>query len=229
MNRNIQQLIADKRWQQWLVSRCGSLSGKAEISRLPVQGNQAEVYHCRLPAGELVFKCVFTKGLYSYLQRRFLKREWRAYQVLEGVQGVPTCYGLFDNQVLVLAFVKGRPYRAATFARRDQWFEQLDQLIQTMHQHGVSHGDIKRKANLIAGDDGCPWLLDFGISTILRSGWHPVNRWVFNYQCKTDINALLKHKYHGDYRKIAAADRHRLHYTWPEKIWRALRPVLGVK
>lgn len=231
MNRNIEQLIAKPDWQQWLLHHLDTpiTLTEVDVTRLPGQGNQAEVYRYQSEANDLALKCAFKRGIRGMLQRFFLRREWSAYQRLEGLRGIPRCYGLFADRVLVLDFINGQPYREADLLDRERWFEQFDELVQVMHQRGVSHGDMKRKANLIAGTDEHPWLLDFGVSVVLHSGWRPFNHWLFNYQCKTDINALLKHKYHGDYEKIDANDRKRLHYTWPEKAWRKLRPFLGIK
>ena len=98
-----------------------------------------------------------------------------------------------------------------------------------MHSIGIAHGDLKRKENLLVGEHEQVWILDFGTAVIRKPGFAPINHWLFRFCCKLDNNAIIKHKYHGDYEQVAGADLQRLQYTWPEKIWRWLRPRLGVK
>ena len=202
-------------------------------------GHQAEVFRYQLMrydsvepekwAFDLVLKCALSANWKGRLESYFLQREYQAYKRLDGLIGIPQCFGLYSNEVLVLEYVQGAAYREANFVDREQWFESFDQLIQQMHQRQVSHGDLKRKANILVAKGDKPIILDFGISVVRRPSWLPINRWLYNYQCKTDINAFLKHKYHGDYAIIDEFDRERLNDTLPERIWRVMRKIFGIK
>jgi len=142
------------------------------------------------------------------------------------VPGIPVCHGLVAGRYLVLDYLAAVPYRRAEIADRDEWFRRLYETIRTMHGRGVAHGDLKRKANLFAGEGGQPWILDFGTAYLRRPGFHPVNHALFDYLAQTDRNAWAKHKYHGDYAKAAAAESGILRYSRLEaaaSAWRKRR------
>ncbi len=192
-------------------------------------GNQGKLWRYQSGGHDLAVKRCTGGWLIRRLNRRSLKNEYRAYQRLRGLSGVPACYGMPDRNTLVLEFVTGVAYRHAELANRKAWFEALRELISDIHSRGVGHGDLKRKENLLAGADGQPYVLDFGTAWLLRPGWRPINRWLFLFSCKLDNNAIIKHKYHGDYDQVKGPDLAELNYTWPERLWRWLRPRLGIK
>ena len=92
-----------------------------------------------------------------------------------------------------------------------------------MHARGVSHGDLKSKSNLIVGRDQKPYLIDFGTTFLYKEGFHPVNNRMFEYSKRLDINAWVKHKYHGRYLDASAADQTLLNYSPVERLVRRLR------
>ena len=119
------------------------------------------------------------RGLLLRLRQKTLQREYRAYQLLHGLMGVPECYGMLAGKYLLLEHIEGSPYRDASWVDRDQWFAELLQVLQSMHARGVSHGDLKSKSNLLVSAQGHPCVVDFGTAFILRPGFHPLNNWLF--------------------------------------------------
>jgi hypothetical protein len=65
-----------------------------------------------------------------------------------------------------------------------------------------------------------PCVIDFGTSFVNKSGFHPVNNWFFRVGRRLDINAWVKHKYHGFYRDASEQDMALLDYSWIEIIAR---------
>ena len=176
--------------------------------------NQGRVYRLNTGERELAVKTAAGRGPLLAVNRHALRREYRAYRRLEGVAGMPRCHGLVDNRWLVLDFVPARPFRDVRTG--PGFFNRLLEIIQTMHERGVAHGDLKRKSNLMVDADGAPVLLDFGAATLLRPGWHPVNRRLFKFMRQTDLNAWVKLKY-GGYEKVSDADRALLKRSWLER------------
>ena len=189
--------------------------------------NQGTLLLYRQDGQEMVVKTAMGRGLALWLRRKTLLREYRAYRLLRGLAGVPECYGLIDQRYLLLQHISGMPYRDATWTDRDAWFASLLQILQGIHARGVSHGDLKSKGNLLVTDDERPCVVDFGTSVIRKAGFHPVNNWLFRLGRRLDINAWVKHKYHGYYRDASPADRALLDYGWIETVVRKLsgRPM----
>lgn len=175
----------------------------------------------------LVVKTAMGRGVVLKARRRTLLREYAAYQRLAGVIGVPACYGLIDRRYLLLEYVPGTPYREAQFRDRERWFELLLETLHAIHERGVAHGDLKSKGNLLVAEGERPCVLDFGTAFVHKDGFHPVNNWCFRTARQLDLNAWVKHKYHGFYRDASEEDRELLDYTWIEMLVRRLsgRPM----
>jgi len=222
----------DRKMQQWLTSaafRQWLQQALHDATLILASGNQGVVVRGSYQQHELAIKCASGRGLLRWLRCWMLRRELLAYRRLQGITGVTQCYGMPLDWALVLQYVPGTPFREAQLDDRERWFGQLEQTVRAMHARGVSHGDLKRKANLLAGADGQPRVLDLGTAIRRKPGWHVFNNWLFRQHCRADINAVLKHKYHGHYQHIADADRHKLQTTTAEWLWRKLRHWLGLQ
>ena len=172
---------------------------------------------------KLVIKAAMGRGAIRKARQTTLEREFSAYKLLGGVEGVPACYGMLAGRYLLMEFIDGVPYRDASWEDRDSWFAALLDIIQSFHQRGVSHGDLKSKSNLIAGRDGKPYVIDFGTSFVHKDGFHPINNYLFEYGKRLDINAWVKHKYHGRYKSASEEDRELLNYSKLEYLVRKIR------
>lgn len=171
----------------------------------------------------LVVKSAMGCGPVRTARQKTLEREYAAYQRLAGVAGVPICHGLLARRYLLLEFIAGTAYREASWQDRDDWFAGLLKVIRAFHTRGVSHGDLKSKSNLIVGHDQQPHVIDFGTAFTLQDGFHPLNNRLFEYGKRLDINAWVKHKYHGRYKDASAEDRELLDYSKIEYLIRKLR------
>jgi len=185
---------------------------------------------------ELIIKTAMGRGLLLKLRRKTLRREHQAYLRLNGLSGVPICHGLIDRPAfgvgpghdvghgpyLVLEHIRGSAYREANWKDREAWFAELLEILRAMHTRGVSHGDLKSKGNLLVTDDERPCIVDFGTAFICKPGFHPINNWLFRTGKRLDLNAWVKHKYHGKYGDASAADRAILDYSWLEILVRKL-------
>ena len=203
--------------QQWIEASLAS------GSNLLATSNQGIVLLFEGDGLKLVIKSAMGRGPVRKARQATLEREYSAYRRLQGVKGVPACYGLLDNRYLLMEFIDGRPYRGATWQDRDAWFAGLLEVIRTFHKRGVSHGDLKSKSNMIVGSDQQPYIIDFGTTFIHKDGFHPLNNYMFEYGKRLDINAWVKHKYHGRYKDASEEDRKLLNYSKLEYVVRKLR------
>jgi len=203
--------------EQWIESSL--VSG----SNILATSNQGIVQLFEGDGLKLVIKSAMGRGPVRRARQATLEREYAAYQRLKGVEGVPACYGLLAQRYLLMEFIDGTAYRHATWQDRDRWFAELLLVIQAFHERGVSHGDLKSKTNMIVGVDQKPYVIDFGTTFLYRDGFHPINNRLFEYGKRLDINAWVKHKYHGRYKNASEEDRQLLNYSKLEYVVRKIR------
>ncbi len=187
------------------------------------RSNQGTILLYREDGPELAVKTAMGSGAVRRARQATLLRELEAYRRLEGLAGVPNCYGMVADRYLVLEYVRGTPYREAQWADRDAWFASLLEVIRGFHERGVAHGDLKSKSNLMVTDDERPCVLDFGTTVMHKDGLHPFNNLVFGYLKRLDLNAWVKHKYHGRYEDASEEDRALLDYSKVEWLLRRYR------
>jgi len=198
-------------------------SSLAEGRNILATSNQGIVLLFEGGGLKLAIKSAMGRGAIRKARQATLEREYKAYQRMVGIEGVPACYGLLAQRYLVMEFIDGTTYRKATWQDRDSWFAALLNVIRAFHTHGVSHGDLKSKSNLIVGRDQLPYVIDFGTTFEYRDGFHPFNNYMFEYGKRLDINAWVKHKYHGRYKNASEEDRKLLNYSKIEYLVRRVR------
>lgn len=182
--------------------------------------NQGTVLHFTGDGMNWVIKAAMGSAGIRKLRQNTLNREFRAYERLRGVNGVPQCHGMLDGRYLVLDYVAGVPFRDARFDDREAWFAALLDVIRAIHSRGVAHGDLKTKGNLMVTDQQQPCVIDFGTSFVERDGFHPISEFLYRRFRRMDLNAWVKHKYHGRYGDASAEDAEILDYSGVEKFWR---------
>ena len=202
---------------QWIEA---SLESQSNIL---ARSNQGTVLLFEGDGLKLVVKTAMGRGAVRRARQATLEREYAANLRMHGVVGVPACYGLLEKRYLVTDFIEGTAYRHAKWEDRDAWFTELLAVIRAFHARGVSHGDLKSKTNLIVGADQKPYVIDFGTTFLHKEGFHPLNNLFFEYGKRLDINAWVKHKYHGRYKNASEEDRELLNYSKLEYVVRKLR------
>ena len=123
-----------------------------------------------------------------------VSRETRFYQKLADVPNVPDFLGRYGTNGFIHRYVPGRPLE------KDKpipygFFEELKQLMLTVHARGIAYVDANKPQNILLGDDGRPHLIDFQISwdtDELGNTW--LNRLVLRRLQREDMYHVLKHK-----------------------------------
>jgi hypothetical protein len=128
---------------------------------------------------------------------RFLaRRELRLYQLCRDLPMVPRLIGPVGQTGLMHAFVPGHPLgRRETVG--DAFFDELIGLVRALHARDVAYVDLNKRQNILMGDDGRPYLIDFQISLHLPpAGWRrlPPVRWLLARFQQGDVYHCLKHK-----------------------------------
>lgn len=210
----MKKLINQPAFREWIENSLTRQDNVLAVS------NQGTILHYQQDETDLVVKAAMGKGLLRRFRERTLQREFQAYMRMQGLAGVPVCYGMVAGRYLVIEFIPGMPYRDASWVDRELWFEKFLELLQAMHRRGVSHGDLKSKSNIMVTNNEQPCVIDFGTAFVNKPGFHPVNNWLFRHACQMDINAWVKHKHHGRYENLSAQDLEMLNYSWIEYLAR---------
>ena len=210
-------LIKRPRFVKWIENSLAAGENVLAVS------NQGTILHYREDGQDLIVKTAMGRGAVRALRERTLIREYEAYRRMDGLVGVPRCFGMIDGRYLVIEFIRGTPYREATWTDRDRWFADFLAVLRSFHERGVSHGDLKSKTNILVTEDEKPCVIDFGTAFVHKPGLHPVNNWFFEHGRRMDINAWVKHKYHGRYGDASGEDLELLNYSFIEYWVRKLR------
>ena len=124
---------------------------------------KAEVYSVNHNGSRMVCKDYSKRNILIRLfyGRYSLYREDRAYARLEGVSGVPRCFGLEGKDVLLLEHINGKPLsRFKRGSIPESVFIKLKKIILCMHDRGVANGDLHR-SNVLLTADWDVYLIDY--------------------------------------------------------------------
>ncbi len=190
----------------------------ANNENLLAAGYQGKILHYENGDQDFLIKVPHGHGLARSFHRHMLRHEFAVYRQLGDFDGAPDCYGLIDNQYLVLEYVQGRTIRQKRPLDEDEFHARLLEHIRAMHAKGVAHMDLKRKDNLLVKTDESPCILDFGAAVIRKKGLHLFNQYHYRIGRQFDYNAWIKHKYHDRMHEISMLDRKYYRPTWIEVI-----------
>lgn len=184
-------------------------------------GYQATIRIYHGPVGDFAIKEPSGSWLRAAISRAAIRREADVYRRLQGIPGIPTCFGCLDDRYLVLEHIPGDTLHALQdqLAYREEFFKKLLETLRTMHDAGVAHGDLKRKRNILVGPGERPYVIDFGIAVVSREG----RGLLFDLVRQADHNAWIKHKYRGRKTEIAAEDAALYKPMRSETVMRVLR------
>jgi hypothetical protein len=131
----------------------------------------------------------------KWLGRMVANHEIRIYQQLQGVPGIPKLLGRVGETGFLHAFIPGTDLHADV-ALTEEFFVQLEDLFQRLHERDVAYVDANKRENILYGTDGKPWLIDFQISFHLKKGSRATFpfRWLFRRLVRADWYHFYKHK-----------------------------------
>lgn len=121
------------------------------------------------------------------------RHEATIYRELADVPGVPRFIGLLGPTGFVHEFVPGRPLHRDTPVG-DTFFDELADLLRTIHARGIAYVDLNKRQNILVGDDGRPCLIDFQISFRLGRRGGQMPRSLLGMLQRQDWYHFYKHK-----------------------------------
>ena len=137
----------------------------------------------------------------SWLGRCLGRREAHALQHLADVPGIPAgCGPVFVNgrrweNAVAHAYIPGHPLRAQE-RPSDEFFPALRTLLEAMHRQDMAYVDLHKRENIVVGNDGKPYLVDFQVCFSLwvsHRAKNPVLRSILRALQQGDMYHLAKH------------------------------------
>jgi RIO-like serine/threonine protein kinase len=160
---------------------------------------------------------------------RFLVwREKKAYKRLEGFSGVPALFSSIRGIALVIEEIQGADIGSINIKNLDEkFFRDLENLIDRIHDRGIVHCDLKRAPNIMIGNDGNIYIIDWAAS-ISKSEFNffPLNL-IYKRFVQDDLNAIIKIRL--KWQPDSVNPEEKLRYTersLAERIIRAIRDKL---
>ncbi|HDR16301.1 MAG TPA: hypothetical protein ENN79_12610 [Desulfobacteraceae bacterium] len=168
--------------------------------------------------------------LYRNTAGRFLVwREAKAYRHLQGLDGIPELFRVIDGLALVIEEIPGRNLENAykDFTLPISFFNELEKLVNRVHERRLAHCDLKKEANVLLGADGRPYIIDWGAAIFEREfRFYPFNI-IFQRFLKDDHMAVVKLKLAHIPEAVTSAEKARYAYRSPaECLVRAVRDLL---
>jgi hypothetical protein len=135
----------------------------------------------------------------AWLGRWLARREMGFLTKLHGVPGIPNAYAIKTSGGETLKngvahdYIPGQPMSLKAELPVD-FFDKLDQLLAQLHARRIAYIDLHKQENVIVGDDGNPYLIDFQISLRLPMTWG--FRRLFAILGESDRYHIRKHRWH---------------------------------
>ena len=99
----------------------------------------------------------------GWIGRLHAWHESTMYQALSDVQAVPRFLGRFGKHGFIHEYIEGHELHKGEQVA-DDFFETLYAAIDTIHQRKMAYVDLEKCENVLVGDDGKPYLIDFQIA-----------------------------------------------------------------
>jgi hypothetical protein len=136
----------------------------------------------------------------SWLGRFLAKREAFFYSILADLPSIPLGLGparvgeKIQSNSFAHDYIEGHPLQADDRLSESFYLELQEQLEQ-MHERGIAYMDLHKKENIIVGDDGRGYFVDFQVSFHCHPNhlFSP-SRYFFRFFKKADDYHLLKHR-----------------------------------
>jgi hypothetical protein len=123
------------------------------------------------------------------------RHEIRLYQKLQGIRGIPAFLGEVGPTGFLHAFIPGVDLHSK-LPLTPVFFADLEKLFADIHSLHIAYVDSNKRENILYGEDGRPWLIDFQISFECRHGPrdNPLARWLLKKFQTADLYHFYKHK-----------------------------------
>jgi len=99
----------------------------------------------------------------SWLGRWITRHELSILKRLQPLANIPRLIGPYKSHGLLYEYIEGVSLDSKP-AIPDDFFDQLEEIIQAVHKQNIAYLDLNKKGNILLGKDNKPYLIDFQIS-----------------------------------------------------------------
>ncbi len=161
------------------------------------------------------------------------RREVWLYELTQDLPGVPRLIGTVGPNGFLHEYVPGHPL-ARDEQVSDAFFDELLAMVATLHARHIAYVDLNKRQNVLIGDDGRPYLIDFQISLHLPLvGWRRLGpvQWLLRRFQQADRYHCLKHKRRLRPDLLSAAERAEVEQLsiWIRLHRRLTRPLTNLR
>ena len=115
---------------------------------------------------------------------------------MKALEGVPRFYNVIDGLAIIVEEIPGKNIEGLEKENplEETFFYDLRQLIEKVHARGLAHCDLKRAPNILIGDNGKPYIVDWS-AAVSKSEFRffPFNT-IYRRFLEDDFNAVTKIK-----------------------------------
>lgn len=136
-----------------------------------------------------------------WLGRTLARHEAKVLHRLSGLGHIPrlagevVAAGTHCDNAVAHDYIPGHPLGYREYVG-EQFFPILDRTLAELHNRNVAYADLNKRENIIVGDDGLPYLIDFQISLLWPERWNgrmrPLRK-LFEWVMASDRYHLQKH------------------------------------
>jgi hypothetical protein len=130
----------------------------------------------------------------EWMGRLLARHEADCYRAVADLDAVPRFIGRWGATGIVHEYVEGR-HLSKGVELPDDFFDRLELAVAAIHARDMAYVDLEKRQNVLLGDDGRPYLVDFQISWRLPARWGgrtPPARWLCQKLQEGDRYHLLK-------------------------------------
>lgn len=148
------------------------------VLRTGRRGN-ADLYIVDIGDGALVVKDFANKSWWvRLLGRQQIVHECKAYEWLEGIEGIPRFIGRIDRHALAIERVDATQltYASSRYSAGAEHLESLRKVLDSFLERGFAHLDLRGRRNVLIRADGRIVVLDLAGALWFRPGgfWHRI-------------------------------------------------------
>lgn len=169
---------------EYVVSTFGHPSPRDAAVKLIEFNGQKAIFKDLRPATR------FSKFLFG---RHALKNEYKTYQYLEGVPGIPRPYKLIDDEGFLIEYINCPRTVRKNLELHPDTFDNCAKIISGIHEKGVLHLDLRNRKNFLLGKDGSVHIIDFA-SALHVPDWLPLRKKIVRWLSVFDKSGILKMK-----------------------------------
>lgn len=101
-------------------------------------------------------------------------KEFRSMDVLQDLPCVTPMVRRLSPRTVAYSYIPGKPLNALhkeSSPLPEAFFQRMEEMVAAMHARGIVHLDLRNMGNILCGDDGQPYFIDFQSS--MRLKWVP--------------------------------------------------------